>query len=108
MTDLYDELREKMNLCDQAAKEIRSRGIDLATKESAYKQAAAKKILALRAEGVPVTIIGDLVRGDEIVSNTRFERDCAEVLYKSCLESLNVYKLACRLLEAQIDREWRG
>ena len=37
-----------------------------------------------------------------------FERDCAQVRYDSAKEALQVYKLDARMLEAQIDREWRG
>ena len=53
-------------------------------------------------------MIAMILKGDERVSVPMFARDCAQVEYDSAREALNVYKLDARLLEAQIDREYRG
>lgn len=41
-------------------------------------------------------------------SALRFERDCAEVFYKSAQEAVNSMKLQLRLLDNQLEREWGG
>ena len=103
---LYQELETKTRLLDQAVRELRGRGTALAQAERDYKVAAAKKIVELRDRGYPVTVIPDLMRGDEEVSLLRFKRDCAETLWKSALEYIQVTKLQIRIIEAQIEREW--
>ena len=40
-------------------------------------------MLRLRAEGVPVTIISDLCRGNEKIADLKLKRDIAETLYES-------------------------
>ena len=103
---LYHELETKTRLLDRAVSELRGRGTALAEAEREYKVAAAKKTLELRDKGVPVTIIGDLVRGDDDVSLLRLKRDAADVMYRSALEYINVQKLQLRLLDERIRREY--
>lgn len=106
--ELFQELQTKLDLLEAYTKERRSCGIDLAEKERAYKVAKAKKILELRDKKVPVTIIGDLVMGTPEIARLRFERDCAEVLYSSSFDAINSLKLNIRVLENELDREYRG
>ena len=56
----------------------------------------------------PVTIISDVCRGSAEIAGLRFERDCAEVFYKSAQEAVNSMKLQLRLLDNQLEREWGG
>jgi len=65
-------------------------------------------MLQERDSGTPVTIISDICRGSQEIAELKFKRDCAEVVYKSALEAVNGYKLQIKVLENQIDREWRG
>lgn len=51
-------------------------------------------------------MIRDLAQGNEPISELRHKRDVAKVLYQNATEAINVYKLECRLAEAQIKREW--
>lgn len=103
---LYQELDQKTHMLDVAVRELRTRGTALAQAERDYKVALAKAILEERAKGTPVTIIGDVCRGKQEIAKLRFERDCADVLWKSALEAINSMKLQLRLLENQISREW--
>lgn len=102
---LFQELQEKTRLLDRAVRELRGRGTALAQAEREYKVAAAKKILKLREQGYPVTIIPDVMRGDEEVSLLRFKRDCADVVYRSALEAINALKLEIRIVNEQVSRE---
>jgi hypothetical protein len=61
---------------------------DKAQKERAYRMAKAKKIVELRANGEPVTIITDLVKGDSLVSQLRLEYVVAEGVLKACINSI--------------------
>lgn len=106
--DLMLELQDKVSLLDKALKQIGVRGRAYAEAERAYRVALAQKILVERDAGTPVTIIGDICRGDQGIANLKLERDICESTYKASLEACNVYKLQLRLLESQVDREFRG
>lgn len=107
--DLWANIQERLDWLDEAVRSIRFRGRDYAEAESTYRSALAKEILRLRdEEGYPVTLVPDLARGNPDVAQLKVERDCAESLYKSALEAINVNKLRIKVLENQHDREWRG
>ena len=105
--DLMSELSAKVSLVDSALRQLGARGRERAKAEHDYR-VALKKILIERDKGTPVTVISDLCRGSAEIADLRFKRDCAEVNYKSALEAINIYKLQIRLLENQIEREWRS
>lgn len=106
--DLMLDLQGKVQLLDKALQQLGKRGRDYAEAEREYRVALAKKIAAERDKGTPVTIISDVCRGSQEIANAKFQRDTAEIVYKSALEAINVYKLQLKLLENQIDREFRG
>lgn len=107
--DLWQDIQSRLDLLDEAVKQIRFRGKDYAEAEAAYRSQLAAEMLHLRdEEGYPVTLVPDLARGNEDVAALKVERDCAEALYKSALEAINVNKLRIKVLEQQHDREWRG
>ena len=60
----------------------------------------------MRAQGIPVTILADLARGDAKIAAMKFDRDAKEALYKAAQEAIQSYKLQMKLTEAQIEREW--
>lgn len=104
--DLYSQLDQKTRLLDVAVRELRQRGTAYAQAERDYRVAKAKAILREREKGTAATITLDLVKGDQEVSRLCFERDCAEVLYRSALEAIQSTKLQLRLLDAQLTREY--
>lgn len=104
--DLINEIGQKSRLLDAAIRELGVRGRAYAQAEKDYRVAMARKILEERDKGTPVTIISDICRGNPEIAQLRFERDCAEVVYKSVLEAINGYKLQIRILDAQVGREW--
>lgn len=103
---LYGELDHKMRLLDVAVKELRARGTAFAQAEHDYRVAKAKAILDEREKGTPATLTADIVKGRSDIAKLCFERDCAEVVYKSAQEAINSLKLQLRLIEAQVSREW--
>lgn len=105
--DLIMEIGAKSSLLDAAVKQLGVRGKAYAQAERDYKVAMAQKIILEREKGTPVTIISDICKGDTEIARLRFERDCAEVVYKSALEAIQSIKLQIRILDAQIEREWK-
>ena len=106
MNDLREEIRVKSKQLDEAVERIPASGRCFAQSEQEYRIALARRILEERSKGTPVTIISDICRGDREIARLRFERDCAEVVYKSALEAINAMKLQLRMLDAQVEREW--
>jgi hypothetical protein len=104
--DLIQEIGVKSSLLDAAVKQLGVRGKAYAQAERDYKVALAKRIIQEREKGTPVTIISDICRGDTEIARLRFERDCAEVVYKSAQEAIQSIKLQIRILDAQVSREW--
>jgi hypothetical protein len=104
--DLFLELRAKQQLLETSLAALGKRGRDSANAEQTYRVALAKKILEEREKGTPVTIISDVCRGNSEIAQLKFNRDVAEVVYKAAIEAINIYKLAIRTLDEQINREW--
>ena len=106
--ELYSELQDKLAILETYTKEVGKYGRQFAQAEMEYRIAKAKKILELRDNGFPVTITQDVVMGSPEIARARFKRDCAEVLYKAAFESINTTKLSIKILEAELEREYRG
>jgi hypothetical protein len=81
-------------------------GRKYAQAEHDYKVHTSKRILLRREEGMAATIMKDIVMGEAETAKLRLERDIAEVMYKTALESINAEKLVIRVLDEQLDREW--
>jgi hypothetical protein len=73
---------------DKATKEIYKMADKKAETERTYRIALAQKKLILKAEGMAISLIEDVARGDEEVANLKFERDSAEDRFKAAIESL--------------------
>lgn len=106
--DLMNDLQGKISLLDKALEQLKHRGKVYADAEQKYRMELSKKILIERDKKTPVTIISDVCRGDNEIAKLKFMRDLAETMYKAALEAINVYKLQIKVLENQIDREYRG
>lgn len=104
--ELWEEIINIKVILEKSVAELKERGIAMAKTEKDYRVKLAHRTLVLRNEGYPVTVLGDIVRGEEEVAELRYKRDVAEALYKSCLEGINVYKLNLKILESQYQREW--
>lgn len=106
MEDLYSELTIKTAQLDTAVRQLRKTGTAFAEAERDYKILLRTEALRLRDEGMAVGMIDKVIYGIPSVAAKRFERDCAEVVYKANQESINSIKLQMRLIESQIQREW--
>jgi len=106
MVDAISEVWRRAEMLEVALKECKSRGRAAADAEQKYRIKLAEKMLELRDQKLPATLIGDLARGDKDVAMLKFERDCAEVVYDNAKEAVNVYKRQIDVLREQIEREW--
>lgn len=106
--DLLIELQGKVQMLDKALQQLGNRGRAAADAEQQYRIALAEKILIERDKGTPVTIISDICRGDRSIAKLKFERDVAETVYDAAKEACNIFKIQVRVLENQIDREWKA
>jgi hypothetical protein len=104
--DMITELNEKIKALDVAIKQLKNRGTKLAESEKDYRVALAHKLLQLRTDGHPVTIIENIAKGNADIANLRMARDIDETMYKSVMEYINVVKLQIKVIENQIQREW--
>lgn len=104
--DLWQEILQKRRDLDYCIKQLRANGTAYAEAERAYKVRLRAECLALRNEGMPVTLIQLTVYGVPEVADLRFERDKAEATWKANSEAIQSVKLQLRLLESQLQREY--
>lgn len=108
MDDLMLDMQGRLKSLDISVKQIRKTAEDYANAERQYKLLLRKEALRLRDEGMAIGLIDKTIYGIPSVADARFARDVAEAVHKACLESINTQKLQIRILDAQIDREWKG
>ena len=104
----YKKLEELNILLTSALKEYKKRGLEYANAYKNYRIAVAKKLLELKANGMPVTIAYDIARGDEQVAEYKRQEIISESLYKSCQEAINTYKLQIKIINEQIKNEYNN
>ena len=108
-TDLVRELFDACDDADRFVRDMRRLGVVKAEAERRYRVAKAKRTLYERDENrVQMSIICDVVRGCEEVSNLAFARDCAEAEYDGNREALLVAKKKIDTLREIMAREWAG
>lgn len=88
MHDVAAEIRRVSKRLDGAPKVIFNAAKDFAEAERDYRKALSIEIVKLKADGMPVSIINDVARGN--VAELKYARDLAEGLYKSSSESAKV------------------
>lgn len=108
MQDLVTELNIHRSNLNKAIKELKERGQVKAKAERDYRVELSKGILRLRAEGMPVTIISDVCRGNEKIANLKMERDIAESLYESNMQYIYSTKINIEIVQKQIEATMRG
>ncbi len=106
--DLVNQLNEKLNELQHLTKMLAQYGEKYAHAEHNYKVEVAKEVMRMKDGGMSATLINLTVYGRLDVARLRLQRDLAEVLYDTAKEQINSTKLYIRIVEAQLEREWRG
>lgn len=89
MTQPFDfqAAREASLMASQAQEasedDLRAAAKDYARKENLYRVALARKIVELRADGMSITLAGDIARGTPDIAELKFERDLADGMLKA-------------------------
>lgn len=100
------EILQIQKQMDEALLTLRENGNAYALAEKEYRIAKAKKILELRNEGVAVTIIPDLAKGDEEIAALDFKRNIAKTLFESNKEALGVKKMEFSMYRTYYEKEY--
>lgn len=104
--DLINELQQLTKELDVSIKSLRQTGTKYAEAEKNYKVLLRQECLKLRDEGMAIGMIDKTCYGIPSVAEARFQRDCAEAVYRANQEAINSIKLRMRLIENQIGREY--
>lgn len=98
LTPVVQELYKATKRLSQSSKEVFRLAQSKAETERIYRQELAKEMFAMRSENVPVSIIGDLARGN--VSELKFERDLAAEMHRSALAAMEALKAEINALQS--------
>lgn len=84
------QLEKSKLVLEALTEEIRKRGYKKAQAEREYRIALAKKEITFKTRGnnFPAGMVSDMARGDEEVSELRYQRDIAIVEYDVCKDKL--------------------
>lgn len=105
--DMVQRLRDLLdNLLPKGVHQIAKYGVEHAEYERQYRKLVKQETLKAQADGIPATLIRDIVRGTDCVADARFESDKADALYKAAQESVNINKLTAKILQEQMKQEW--
>ncbi len=85
---IMNGMAEKNRLLSAKNDEYTTLSEKFAAAKRDYHIAAADKVIELKKESHPVTIINDLVKGDKQVAELRYKKDVAEGVMKACKESM--------------------
>lgn len=103
--EVWREYEKKNRDLDYCIKQLQVNGTAFAEAERAYKVRLRAESLALKSEGMPVTLIQLTVYGVPEVADLRFERDKAETIWRANLEAIYSIRLQLKLLESQMRSE---
>ena len=106
--DLYLELKTEEDNLQKSLDQLRKSGSAYAEAEKNYKVLLRQEVLKLRDEGEAIGVINLICYGIPSVAEARFKRDVAEATYKANIEAINTYKLKIKLIENQLEREFRN
>lgn len=79
--------------------------LDYAAKERDYSIAFEARATALRVEGMPVTIIERMVKGDKVVAGLRYQRDVSKGILKACESAMNNIRVVIQLYQSILRSE---
>ena len=106
------ELREawmrSRKLAQEAVSEASKRCEEYARAESAYYSAKSAAALKMKAEGTPVTLISDSVKGLPEVADKLFEKVLAEGKYRAAMKAIDVYRDDERMTYDEYRRSMMG
>ncbi len=92
------ELYESAKRLEKGSTEIFTLAKEQAEKERDYRRQLAHEIMKLKGEGMSVTLISDIARGN--ASDYKFERDLSEAKYTAARDSLKAIAVQVNALQS--------
>lgn len=104
--DLYTELQVLRQKLDSLIEEYRRCGTEHAKLDRQYYAVKAATTLKLKEEGMPATVISQVIKGIDPVAEAREKMLTAEVMTRAALEAVMGIKLQIKTVDSQLQREW--
>jgi len=104
--DLYVEERQLRSKLDALIDEYRRCGTEHAKRDREYYALKAAKTLELKEQGMPATVITQIIKGVEPVAVAREKMLVSETMARAALEAILSTKLQIKLVESQLQREY--
>lgn len=104
--DLYVEEQQLRAKLDEYIEEYRRCGIEHAKRDREYYILKAQKTLELKDDGMPATVISQVIKGVGSVAEAREKMLVAEVMTRAALEAVLSAKLQLKLVDSQLQREY--
>lgn len=98
LTKITNEMYECSQRLKKATRALYKMAEEKAETEREYRMRLSQEMLKLKADGMNVTLIPDIARGN--VSELKFKRDLADSQYRSALESLEALKSQLSALQS--------
>jgi len=108
MQDLIIESEELRKQLNNNIDELKKVGYNKAKAEYEYRVALSKEIMIQRNQGLPVTIINDVVKGKEEIAKLKLQRDYTETLYDVAKQKIYATKIELEIVENQLQAERKG
>ena len=106
--ELIQELNAELDAAEQCVNDMQPLGRARSIAERDYRIALSKAEMGYRANGYPVSIIGDVTRGLPDIAELRCARDMAEVEFEANKAAHYLHRQRADMYEAMIKVEWRN
>ena len=104
--ELFAERDRIKKRLDNSLQRAYDNGIEAAEMTRIYRIKLRQAILTLKADGMAISIIDKIAKGDEEVAEAEFNMNVADVKYKASLENIMAQKKLFESIEADIKREY--
>lgn len=108
MQDLFVRRQNLEAACTEDLNEMRHYARLVRDSDAEYRRTLATRTAELRAEGMSVSIIDNIAKGDEEVASARTERDFNIAMYDIAREAHLFHRMLLKNTQADLEREWRG
>lgn len=105
---MWQAINEDLQALRKATMQMGVDGRKYAKAEAAYQAAKSKRALELKSQGETAAMVNLRIKGDPMVNSYLMERECAKAIYEADRELINTLKVAIRVNENQMNREWQG
>lgn len=102
----YIRLQQLYDETEQLIDELREHEYEAAEHEARYRMLVSQKTASERMHGTPVTVISDLVRGEEPIATEKLQWQKAEAEAKATQHSIFLHKDRMEMMVELIKHEW--